>query len=152
MRVLVGLMLLCAASSLPAQSPSSNSDQKEITALIQEMVRMDKEGRYSPQFVQDHISSDLRWAWPGGRGGRDEYIKIDPSDVAAEERVADLKFRLFPDVAVVDGVFYKTNKGPSAVPFKGYFLEVWAKQDGHWKLVNSATGPFPDMAHSASAK
>ncbi|WP_348263269.1 nuclear transport factor 2 family protein [Telmatobacter sp. DSM 110680] len=152
MRVLVYLMLLCGASSLLAASDTQNADKKEITALIQELVQMDKQGSYSPQFVQDHISSDLRWAWPGGRGGRDEYIKTNPSDVAAEERVEDLKFRLFPDVAVVDGVFYKKNKGSSAVPFKGYLLEVWAKQDGHWKLVNSATGPFPDMRQAVRSK
>jgi hypothetical protein len=153
MRMLAcSLILLCSSSWLPAQSNSGNADQDEITALIQEMVQMDIKGSYSPGFVQDHLASDLRWVWPMGSGGRDEFIKMDPSEVALEEKVEDLKFRVLGNVAVVDGTFYKKNKGPSAVGFRGYLLEVWEKQDGKWKLVNSATGPFADGKQSVSSK
>jgi hypothetical protein len=145
MKVCLCLMVFLGTSSLLAQTESQNADQREITALEQQIVQLDLKGIESPQFDQDHLGRDVIGVWPMGFWGWDEATKPDPRP-PLEEKVDNLKFRFYGNTAIVDGTAFKKDRDPSnpanIKEWHGFLVHVWVKRDGKWQLVSVANGPL----------
>ena len=155
MAKLVLVVVLLGASAVLAQN-NSQSDQKEIVSLEQQLTQMDKTGVYPQQFVNEHVASDLVWENPGGAAGRDEFTKSFPDQQILEEKNEDVKVRTFGNTAVSSGKWWKkakiTSENGKVEEFDGYFQNVWVKQNGKWQLVASATSPLYHPKKEQGAK
>lgn len=145
------LLVVLGTSSLLAQTDSQNADQKEITALEQQIVQMSLKGIDTPQFDQDHVGRDIIEVWPMGFYGWDEVKQSDPQP-PLEAKVDHLKFRFYGNTAIVDGMAYKKYKDSSdsgnIKNWRGFLVHVWVKRDGKWQLVSVANGPLAPAASS----
>jgi hypothetical protein len=132
-----------------AQLSSQGADQKELTSLEQQMAQMDVKGRYSDQFIQDHLGRDLISVWPMGFEGIDDAAKPDPQP-PLEEKAENLRVTLYGDTAIVEGTWAKKMKDSSdpakTQNYRGFFMHVWVRRDMKWRLVRSAAGPLAPMA------
>jgi len=143
MKLCLCLLIIFGTSSVLAQTESRSADEKELIALEQQMGQMEKMGNYPQPFVQDHLGADLIWAWPMGFGGRDSFTQPDPPDqLPLEEKIENLKVRLYGNTAVVDATWYKKGKDPAAYEMHGFLVDVWIKREGKWQLVSGAAGPL----------
>jgi len=136
-RMLIGSLILLAAVSTYAQSPSPSG-------VVEEIRKVDRE-RIQAQVNADSAALDRIYA--------DDFVGIGPSgtvrtkkDVLADFASGTLKFqsittdevriRVYGNAAVETGL--STMKGQDAgkvVPEENRFTRVWIKQGGRWRLV-----------------
>jgi len=136
-RRLIGSLIVLAAVSTHAQSPSPHG-------VVEEIRKVDRE-RIQAQVNADSAALDRIYA--------DDFVGIGPSgtvrtkkDVLADFASGTLKFqsitteevriRVYGNAAVETGL--STMKGQDAgkvVPEENRFTRVWIKQGGRWRLV-----------------
>lgn len=131
--------LLLITSICVAQS----SDEKTIIELENRMAQM-KAG-IDPAFANEYISPDAIWQTPMGPRDREQFVKPFEGQTVLDERIEDVKVRLFNDTAVSTGRWVKKAKIASDAKvheWDGFFQDVWFKKNGKWQLVSIATSPL----------
>ncbi|MGA7523461.1 MAG: hypothetical protein WBW84_13470 [Acidobacteriaceae bacterium] len=145
------LLIVLGMSPLLAQIAPQSADEKEITALEQQMVQMEIRDHYSQRFIREHVDRKLVMMSPPGFFGFDEFVKpvekrqwgIPPP---TEERLKDLTVTIYGNAAVVHAEVYEKGKDISD-PTKTWeehclLLHTWVKENGRWRLLSVATRSF----------
>jgi ketosteroid isomerase-like protein len=136
MKHLASVLLCSAALSVAACGSRSDAltdtDREAIRTATQNYVKAD-DARDVDAMMQI-IAEGVVYMPPGsqplvGRESIRAFFKRHPWDTLAETP-AEIEGRL--DFAIVRGKYTGTAQG---MPLSGYYIEVWQKQDGAWRVT-----------------
>jgi hypothetical protein len=137
--ILIGMVLLVAASSSAAGKRSAESDRQALVAIEQEWLNAPDaatlERILAPDFVHPVASGDFLT-----KAQHIEWFVKHPSPPSVKRRFDKMTVRLYGDVGVVTGTVVATD--PQGDQEKTtIFTDVFVYRDGRWRAVNAQENP-----------
>ena len=130
---------LLLALLLLAASAAGADRERQVRDLEQRWLAAEDDPAQLAQILAD----DFVHVGPFGiitRAEQLDFMRRHPQSRPAQRRFAELKVRIYGDVAIANGVVIATDAGKDE---KTAFTDVFAFRHGRWWAINAQESPLP---------